>query len=242
MRGLELVGGAFEDDVAVVEDVGAAGRARARRRRSARRSRWSGRPPRGFRRRRSRSRTMIGARPSNGSSSRRILRIADQRPRDRQHLLLAAGQIGAAARAALLAAAGTCRRCAAAARPASRSARRGSRFSSTFRLPKMRRSSGTSWMPRWAMACGLAPRRSLPSSLIVPDCAASRAHQRLQRGALAGAVAAEQRHDLVLLDPQRHVEQDVRVAVVAVDACRPRASSCRVDRRRDRRPARRRWP
>ena len=44
------------------------------------------------------------------------------------------------------------------------------------------------------------------------------AHQALQRRALAGAVAAEQRDDLVLLDAQRDVEEDVRVAVIAVQA------------------------
>ena len=49
----------------------------------------------------SRSRTMIGARPSNGSSSRMSLRIAHQRARDRQHLLLAAREVGAAAATAL---------------------------------------------------------------------------------------------------------------------------------------------
>ncbi len=37
------------------------------------------------------------------------------------------------------------------------------------------------------------------------------AHQALQRRALAGAVAAEQRHHLVALDAQRDVEQDVGI-------------------------------
>ena len=50
----------------------------------------------------SRSRTMIGASPSNGSSSRIDLRVAHQRAGDRQHLLLAAREIGAAAAPALL--------------------------------------------------------------------------------------------------------------------------------------------
>ena len=51
------------------------------------------------------------------------------------------------------------------------------------------------------------------------DRAAARrhhAHQALQRRALAGAVAAEQRHHLVALDAQRHVEQDVGIPVIAV--------------------------
>ena len=45
------------------------------------------------------------------------------------------------------------------------------------------------------------------------------AHQALQRRALAGAVAAEQGDDLVALDAHRDVEQDVRIPVIAVQAC-----------------------
>ena len=44
------------------------------------------------------------------------------------------------------------------------------------------------------------------------------AHQALQRRALAGAVAAEQRHHLVALHAQRDVEEDVGIPVVAVQA------------------------
>ena len=70
------------------------------------------------------------------------------------------------------------------------------------------------------------------------------AHQALQRRALAGAVAAEQRHHLVLLDAQRDVEQDVGVAVVAVQSAdfeQAHASITRA-RRRDRLPALSRCP
>ena len=42
------------------------------------------------------------------------------------------------------------------------------------------------------------------------------AHQTFQRGALPGAVAAEQRHDFVPLDAQRDVEEDVAVPVIGV--------------------------
>jgi hypothetical protein len=44
------------------------------------------------------------------------------------------------------------------------------------------------------------------------------AHQALQRRALAGAVAAQQRHHLVALHIERNIEQDVRVPVIAVQA------------------------
>src|SRR6185437_14717142 len=42
------------------------------------------------------------------------------------------------------------------------------------------------------------------------------AHQAFQRRAFAGAVAAEQRHDFVALDFERHVEQDVRIPIVGI--------------------------
>jgi hypothetical protein len=43
------------------------------------------------------------------------------------------------------------------------------------------------------------------------------AHEALQRRALARAVAPQKRHHLVALDPQRDVEEDVRIAVIAVE-------------------------
>ena len=44
------------------------------------------------------------------------------------------------------------------------------------------------------------------------------AHQALQRRALARAVAAEQRHDLVARDAQRDVEQDVGIPVIGIQS------------------------
>src|SRR5581483_5944147 len=62
------------------------------------------------------------------------------------------------------------------------------------------------------------------------------AHQTFQRRALAGAVAAEQGNDFMALHLQRDIEQDVRVAIIAVEvldleqahgACTPpRYASC----------------
>ena len=43
------------------------------------------------------------------------------------------------------------------------------------------------------------------------------AHQAFKRRALAGAVAAEQSDHLVLRDVERHVEQDVGIAVIGVE-------------------------
>ena len=104
----------------------------------------------------------------------------------------------------------------------------------------MRRSSCTSCMPALRDRVALAGRRSrTPSSITVPAARRHHAHQALQRRALAGAVAPEQRHDLVRLDPQRDVEQDVRVAVIAVQALDLEQAHARAlrGRRRDRLPA-----
>ena len=81
----------------------------------------------------------------------------------------------------------------------------------------MRRSSGTSCMP--ALRDGVRRPAGDVGAVELHRARARphHAHQALQRRALAGAVAAEQRHHLVRLDPQRHVEQDVRVAIVAVE-------------------------
>ena len=102
-------------------------------------------------------------------------------------------------------------------RPPSRTIGGSSRFSSTSRLAKMPRSSGQYAMPRCAIRLdasvddlaalegdrALAPRHD--------------AHDRPQRGRLAGAVAAEQRHDLAGRDVERHAVQHVGFAVPGVE-------------------------
>jgi hypothetical protein len=88
---------------------------------------------------------MIGARPSVASSSMMSRGLAEQRAADRQHLLLAAGQLVAAirpplrqAREQLEHAFDVQRRC-----PLSPPRSAISRFSMTLRLAKMPRPSGT---------------------------------------------------------------------------------------------------
>ena len=66
-----------------------------------------------------------------------------------------------------------------------------------------------------------APR---PASVIVPRRGRRDADDRLQQRRLAGAVAAEQRHDLVLVHVEGDVAQDVALAVEGVDARRARAA------------------
>src|SRR5215471_15854002 len=50
-----------------------------------------------------------------------------------------------------------------------------------------------------------------------PGARSHDSHQALQCRALAGAIAAQQRYDLVALDVQRDVEQNVRIAVIAIE-------------------------
>ena len=80
----------------------------------------------------------------------------------------------------------------------------------------MRRSSCTSCMPARAMAWLFLPAISTPSSFTEPRARRHHAHQALQRGALAGAVAAEQRHHLVA----------ARRAATRRTGCASRRSSC----------------
>ena len=59
---------------------------------------------------------------------------------------------------------------------------------------------------------------SRPSYWIVPEAGRHQAGERLQQRRLAGAVAAEQRHDLALAHVERRVVEDVALAVEGVDA------------------------
>jgi hypothetical protein len=43
-------------------------------------------------------------------------------------------------------------------------------------------------------------------------------HEAFQGRTLAGAVATQECHDLVALDTHRHIEQDVRVGVIGIQA------------------------
>ena len=61
------------------------------------------------------------------------------------------------------------------------------------------------------------PIVSRPSKRTEPRALAEDADDRLQRRGLAGAVAAEQRHDLARLHVEAHAVQDVALAVPAVE-------------------------
>jgi hypothetical protein len=144
------------------------------------------------------------------------LRIADQRAADREHLLFAARQIGAAAAAALLEA-------------------REHLVDAVERPPFLRGQPGEDQVlldveraedaailvhelhPCLRDLVAFAPGDLHAVELDRSGARRDDAHQALERRALAGAVAAEQRDDLVALDAKRNVEQDVRIAVVAVE-------------------------
>ena len=159
-----------------------------------------------------RSRTMIGASPSNGSSSSTIFGVADQRASDREHLLLAARKIGAAAAPALAQA-------------------RENRPDPLQRPPRFCREPGQHQVfldgeaaedaavlrHELQSECGDRMRRQpIDRHTVEHDptgARANRTHQALQRRALARAVAAEQCDDFALLDPQRDVEQNMAIAI-----------------------------
>ena len=153
-------------------------------------------------------------------------RAGAQDAADRQHLLLAAGQLGALAARAAPSGSGTVRRCARVSSPPGRTCGGSSRFSSTVRLAKMPRSSGQNAMPG-ARDRSLVQRDQLVA--LVADRAgalADDAHDRLQRRGLAGAVAAEQRDHLAGSHLEVDAVQDVRLAVPGLQILDRRAATC----------------
>ena len=139
--GGELARRAGIDDVAVVEHIGAVGDFEAARTFCSTSS--TEMPSRAhLATMRNTSRTISGARPCDGSSSMQQLRVEQQRAGDRQHFLLAAGELPALVGLALGEPREQLDRCAPIVHGPGRSS--GTlRFSSTVRLAKMRRPSGT---------------------------------------------------------------------------------------------------
>ena len=82
----------------------------------------------------------------------------------------------------------------------------------------MRRSSGTSCMPAWAMTWLLLAGEIGAVEHHLAGSRRHHAHQALERRRFAGAVAPEQRDDLVTLDAHGDIEQDVGVGVIGVQA------------------------
>jgi hypothetical protein len=77
---------------------------------------------------------------------------------------------------------------------------------------KQRLPSGACDTPRRTMSCGGVSPISLSSNRIEPSRG-----DRAQRGGLAGAVRADQRDDLALVDLERDALQRLDVAVVGVE-------------------------
>jgi hypothetical protein len=143
------------------------------------------------------------------------LRVADQGATDREHLLFPAREIGAPARAALVQA-------------------REDVVDAGERPALLRGEAGQHQILLDAEAAEDAPllvhelhagprdRVALHSpdlDAVEPYRAGTglhHSHQALERRALPRPIAAEQGHDLVALDAQRHIEEDVRISVVAL--------------------------
>ena len=169
---------------------------------------------------------MTGASPSVISSSRSSLRAGAQDARDRQHLLLAAGQPHAGARAALL----QVREHRVDLVDAHAAARRPPAAAAGFPRPRgSRRCRALPGSSRCrdgrcrASACAMVSR---PLTMIEPLALAGEAEDRAQRGGAAGAVAAEQRHDFAAVHDEVDAVQDVRLAVEGVQV-RSRAGARR---------------
>ncbi len=164
--------------------------------------------------------TTIGAKPSLGSSSEERDRIAHQRARDGQHLLLAAGKPAGLTVAQRRQHRETRHRCAAGSNSPDRPVRflaAISRLSSTLCSGKTCRSSGTKPTPARAISIRLA---ALHVAAHDGDAATARRRQsgnRLERRAFAGAVAAEQCHGLPLGQLDVDAEQDLARPVEDVD-------------------------
>ena len=159
---------------------------------------------------------MTGAKPFERLVEQHDLGIAHERPRDREHLLLAAGKVRPAAVATLLEA-------------------REHLVDAVERPTVWRSQSGEHEILLDVEAAedaallvnelhaGFRDRVARqPDQLRTVEFDRARArphdpHQALQRRRLARAIAPDQRHDLVALDVHVDVEEDVRIAVIAVE-------------------------
>src|SRR3954468_5733796 len=86
-------------------------------------------------------------------------------------------------------------------------------FSLTVSPGNTRRPSGTCEMPRRTMASGPRPAIERPSNRMSPAARPGEAGDGAQGGRLAGAVGAEQRHHLALVNGKRDAAQRLDFAV-----------------------------
>ena len=170
-----------------------------------------------------------GARPSESSSiiSRRGRAISAAA--DRDHLLLAAGEVAAQRGRAARAGAGT-GRARAPGRPRPRPAVAASEGAEQ-QLIAHRSSPGTAAGLRARGRCrarrsaGSAPRRSAGRRSRCARARLQQAADRREQRALARAVRADERDDLAREDLQRHVPQHLDLAVGDVQVARPAAAA-----------------
>ncbi len=117
------------------------------------------------------------------------------------------------------------------------------RFSSTVRLGKIRRPSGTSAMPRPTRAVGGTPAERPPvEARRCRSRGAGRPGDGPQQRRLAGAVGADHGDRLALVDLERDVEQGLEVAVEAGQVASTSSRLTASPRRPGRRRGPRGWP
>ena len=145
---------------------------------------------------------MTGASPSVGSSSSSSRAPVRRMRADRQHLLLAAGKLGALAEPSRSLRLGNSSKIRSSDSPPAAPAAAASDFPRRRGWRKCRAPPGRTRCRRARSVRGSRPISSRPSKRDRAGAVADDAHDRLQRRGLAGAVAAEQRHHLARM----HVE------------------------------------
>ena len=166
--------------------------------------------------------------PERGLVEQQHVGARDERARDRELLLLPAGERARVAGAGTPARSGTARTRPPCRRPPPRALRRPARpsrrFSSTVSSAKMRRPSGTSATPLRATSSGARPRATLRRAGSPPPRAADDSHDRVQGRRLAGAVRPDQPDDLAAPHLEREVADGCDAAVRDVEPVTARAS------------------
>ena len=170
---------------------------------------------------------ITGASPSVGSSSRSRRAPVRRMRADRQHLLLAAGQLGALAGEPLAEVGKQLEDLRSRASPPGLTCGGSSRFSSTLRLAKMPRSSGQIAMPARAIWFEARPDQLASLELHRAGALGDHAHDRLQGRGLAGAVAPEQRHHLAAIAPRTSRREARGIRRTRPAGPRPRAARLR---------------
>ncbi len=164
------------------------------------------------------SSTMMGARPSSRLVEQHQARVQDQRAAERQHLLLAAGELVAEVAPPLLQPREHARRPARTVQGPGRAT--AVMFSSTVSERKMLRSCGTQPMPAAARSVRPQPGDVAPGKPDAPALAGRQADDGVDQRRLARAVAAQQRQRAAVAERKADAAEHRRLAIAGGRGCR----------------------